>query len=146
MTLDELLQSEEGLRLTPYDDATGKELKPGDTIQGKISIGIGCNLQAGLSKEEVMFLYRNRRDKAKDALKDRFPFSEFLSPVRKIVLQAMAFQMGINGLASFKNMLEAAQRFDYNRAAEEMLNSRWAQQTPERAKRMAEMMRTGQAS
>ncbi len=56
----------------------------------------------------------------------------------------MAFQLGVNGVANFKKMIAALIARDYAAAAREMLDSNWAKvQTPARAQRMAEMMRTG---
>lgn len=66
-----------------------------------------------------------------------------LSDPRQVVLVCMAYQMGVDGLLAFKKMLAATAKGDYTTAAAEMLNSRWARQTPARAQRMAEQMRTG---
>ncbi|MFQ2250972.1 glycoside hydrolase family protein [Aeromonas dhakensis] len=62
---------------------------------------------------------------------------------RMAVLQSMAYQMGGQGLSAFKNTLQAVIDQRWNDAAAGMLNSRWAKQTPNRAKRHAEQMRTG---
>lgn len=66
-----------------------------------------------------------------------------LSEPRQVVLVCMAYQLGIDGLLAFKKMLAATSAGDYDTAAAEMLNSRWARQTPVRAQRMAAQMRTG---
>ncbi len=54
------------------------------------------------------------------------------------VLTCMVFQMGHTGVLKFKKFLAALQRQNYVTAAAEMLDSRWAKQTPERARRLAE--------
>ena len=64
-------------------------------------------------------------------------------PARMAVLQSMAYQMGVPGLAAFKNTLQAVIDRRWDAAAAGMLKSRWAKQTPGRAKRHAEQMRTG---
>lgn len=64
-------------------------------------------------------------------------------PARQAILKSMAYQMGVQGLAAFKNTLQAVIEQRWNDAAAGMLNSRWAKQTPDRAKRHAEQMRTG---
>jgi lysozyme len=66
-----------------------------------------------------------------------------LNPVREAVMLSMAYQMGVTGLLGFKNMQSAIDRRAYWEAADHMLDSRWAKQTPARAERHAEMMRTG---
>ena len=70
-------------------------------------------------------------------------FSEFndLPGEAQQVLGNMAFQLGRKRLASFKRMIAAIDQRDFVLAAAEMLDSRWAkQQTPERARRLAERM------
>lgn len=66
-----------------------------------------------------------------------------LSEPRQVVLVCMAYQMGVDGLLAFKKMLAATAAGDYKTAAAEMLNSRWAKQTPKRAQRMAKQMEFG---
>jgi len=58
---------------------------------------------------------------------------------RNIVVE-MCYQMGSYGVSKFKGMLKALQESDYKVASEEMLDSRWATQTPKRAMRMSERM------
>ncbi len=55
----------------------------------------------------------------------------------------MAFQLGTAGLLGFTNTLQLVQAGKYAEAGAAMLQSKWAQQTPNRAKRLAEQMRTG---
>jgi lysozyme len=52
--------------------------------------------------------------------------------------------MGVHGLMQFKSTLNLIELGDYNAAADNMLKSLWASQTPNRAKEMATQMRTGQ--
>jgi lysozyme len=54
------------------------------------------------------------------------------------VLINMCFQLGQGGLGKFKNFKTAIEDYQWQRAAEEMLDSRWAGQTPERAQRLSE--------
>jgi len=58
---------------------------------------------------------------------------------RNIVVE-MCYQMGGYGVSKFKGMLKALQDEDYKLASEEMLDSKWATQTPKRAMRMSERM------
>lgn len=70
---------------------------------------------------------------------------EALTPVgnagRRAVLLSMAYQLGISGLMNFRNMWAAIERQDWEEAAEQMTDSLWARQTPERAQRHARIMR-----
>ena len=62
---------------------------------------------------------------------------------RAIVLLSMAYQMGVGGLLKFRKMLAAIEDNDWPEAEKQALDSRWAKQTPDRAKRHAEILRTG---
>lgn len=63
---------------------------------------------------------------------------------RKAVLVSMAYQMGVDGLAAFKNTLRAVSEGRWADAKAGMLNSKWAKQTPARAARHADQMLTGE--
>ncbi|EAM8407014.1 lysozyme [Salmonella enterica] len=62
---------------------------------------------------------------------------------RKDILISMAYQMGVHGLAGFKNTLAMVSSGNFSGAASGMLSSKWAKQTPNRANRHAEVMRAG---
>lgn len=66
-----------------------------------------------------------------------------LDEARQGVLLNMAFQLGVPGLLKFHHTLCLTHSGDYTGASVEMLKSRWARQTPERARRLAEQMKTG---
>lgn len=59
----------------------------------------------------------------------------------QLVLIDMAYQMGVSGLFQFKKMLSAILAKDYPLAADELLNSNYARQTPNRANRNAQLLR-----
>ena len=52
----------------------------------------------------------------------------------------MVYQIGAKGTSKFTNTLQAIKDKDYAQAAIEMLDSKWAKQTPKRAARMAAEM------
>jgi lysozyme len=62
---------------------------------------------------------------------------------RTAVLISMAYQMGIEGLAKFTTTLGHVAAGRFTVAAGNMLQSKWAKQTPNRAKRHATQMATG---
>lgn len=68
--------------------------------------------------------------------------SPFQDP-RICVLLNMIHQMGLDGVAAFKNTLQFIAQGDFTKAATNMLASKWASQTPVRANRAAKMMKTG---
>ena len=58
----------------------------------------------------------------------------------KEIIVEMVFQLGKTGVSKFRNMWKALKVPDYPTAAKEMLDSRWAKQTPGRAKEMSDHM------
>jgi len=59
---------------------------------------------------------------------------------REIICE-MVFQLGIGGVSKFKNMWKALEDGDYHTASVEMLDSRWAKQTPSRAESLSNIMK-----
>ncbi len=114
---------------------------------GYLTIGVGRLIDkrkgGGITPEESAYLLSNDIDKREADLLRRFPWMANLDPVRFGALLNMAFQMGVDGLVGFKNTLAMVREGDYEGASKGMLNSLWAKQTPERAKRIAKQMKTG---
>jgi lysozyme len=67
-----------------------------------------------------------------------------LDDVRQDVLVNMTFNMGVERLLGFSEMLAALKSKDFLAAAAQMLNSEWARQLPRRADRLAEQMKLGE--
>jgi lysozyme len=115
---------------------------------GFLTIGVGRLIDkrrgGGLSPEEVEFLLTNDITVMSAAVLKTLPWSSKLSEPRLAVLINMAFQLGIGGLLEFKRTLGSIEDGQYSEASMEMLDSLWAQQTPERAKRLAKQMLTGE--
>ena len=67
-----------------------------------------------------------------------------IDEIAEEIIIEMIFQLGKTGVSKFKNMLKALSGLDYTTAAIEMLDSRWAKQTKNRAEAMsAEMAALG---
>ena len=58
------------------------------------------------------------------------------------VLVNMSYQMGLSSVCKFMKALHAMQMFQWKKAADEMLDSRWAKQTPNRAKELSDIIRS----
>lgn len=129
---------DEGLRLRPYRDT-----------EGKLTIGVGRNLDdRGVSFAEAELMLDNDIRLAQATVVARIPFAASLSEIRRSVLVNMAFNMGIgepgkSGLLGFKKFLAAVEREEWEEAAKQMLDSKWRRQVGIRAERLAEQMRTG---
>lgn len=132
-TLTAAIAQEEGFRGRPYRDTVGKS-----------TIGYGRNLDDNpLTMAEGRYLMIGPLEAVEQALDTSYPWWRSLSEARQHVLMHMGYQMGMAGLAGFRKMLAALKRGQYALAAEEMLDSEWAEQTPRRAERLAEQMRNG---
>ena len=59
----------------------------------------------------------------------------------KLIIANMMFNMGRPRLSKFKGMKAGVDARDWNRAADEMVDSRWHDQVPNRAKRLVKRMR-----
>ena len=111
----------------------------------KNTIGIGFNVDdVGLSLEESRVILRMRMTKIKEQLMDSYDWFYDIGECRQSALCDMAYQMGINGLKGFKKSLAYMTEHDYNAAASEFMNSRWARQTPQRAAKVTAMISTGE--
>lgn len=136
MNLAQLLEIEEGRVRHAYQDHLGYW-----------TIGIGRLIDkrkgGGLSDAEIDYLLDNDIKTKTGEVVKALPWVNGLDPVRRDTLIAMAFQMGTEGLTGFRNTLEYVRAGEYRAAGLGMLQSRWAQQTPIRAERMARQMEHG---
>jgi len=114
---------------------------------GYWTIGVGRLIDkrkgGKLRPNEIEFLLENDITDREQELTKRIPWFTKLDKARQGVLLNMSFQMGVEGLLGFKNTLKMVETGKYEDAARGMLQSLWARQTPERAKRLSEQMRTG---
>ncbi|WP_142847222.1 glycoside hydrolase family protein [Telmatospirillum sp. J64-1] len=122
--------------------AEGYRDKPYRCPAGKLTIGYGTNIEQ-ISREEAEWLLRHRLDQAIAEVHRRWPWAERMSDVRRQALYDMAYNMGVPTLAQFRKMLGAMEAGDYARAAAEALDSLWARQVGQRARRIAQMIREG---
>lgn len=138
------LQFDEALRLKPYDDATGKELRPGDKLVGKLTIGIGRNLtDNGITSLEATMLCNNDVRSMIRELDAALPWWSKMSDNRQDALLNAAFNMGLPRLLGFKNALSLLQAGRWDASAAEFLNSKWAGQVGARAQRIAQAIKEG---
>ena len=122
----------------------GLELKLYECSEGKLSIGVGRNLEdRGITEEEAMILLRNDIMTHAAELAERFPGVRDFDSARYYVLVNMAFNLGVSRLAKFKKMWAALEDRNYELAAAEMLDSKWATQVGTRAIELSNIMRYG---
>src|SRR6266567_1031028 len=133
MTLLDQLTRDEGLRLKPYKDSVGK-----------LTIGVGRNLDdVGISRDEALLLLANDIQNAKDRIEQELPWAGNLDEVRLAALVNMVFNMGIGRVMQFHKFLAALAAVDFKTASTEMLSSHWAEQVGPRAQRLAIQIESG---
>jgi len=126
-------------------DHEGLELKPYQCTADKLTIGVGRNIEdRGITEDEARYLLKNDIKIVEDELLEKKPVVAGLDAVRQRVLVDMGFNLGIPTLLKFQNMWAAVEEEDFERAAEEAMDSRWAKQVGRRAERLCQAMATGE--
>ncbi len=130
--LKERIKTHEGYRRKPY-------LCPA----GKLTIGYGRNIEEnGITEAEASFLLDNDIKISEEECRRAFRWFDNLDEIRRGVIVEMHLNMGLKRLKTFKKMLAACEKQDYELAAREMLNSLWArEQVGKRAKTLANLMK-----
>jgi len=110
--------------------------------EGIPTIGIGHNLRdVPLSARAMRVIFEDDTAQAIADAKRLVPMFDYLTEERKAVVCNMAFNLGYTRLSKFKNTLAAINEGRYADAAREMLDSTWAKQVGDRAKRLAAIMK-----
>lgn len=127
--LKQMLKCDEGVAYTAYKCSAGYW-----------TAGVGRNLEtarftereiSNWLQEDIIYFY--------DKLM-RFNFFKTLSENRQLALINMCFNIGLNGFSKFRKMIAALEKEDFETAAEEMLDSRYARQVGERADRLVHIL------
>lgn len=122
------LAIDEGYKRCAYKDSLGKK-----------TIGFGHLILPGesfkcIGPDVAVSLLREDYDRAERSVLNRYPWAK---GEVKFVLINMTYQLGPNGVAKFKNTLQHLADNQFDAAAVELLNSKWAYQTEDRAARLA---------
>jgi len=124
----------EGWQTHPYTDSVGK-----------LTIGVGRNLtDRGLAADEIALLLANDLALARQDCLTLFGQSfRNATPVRQHALLSMAFNLGLPRLAAFRRMRRAILSGDWEQAAREARDSRWARQIGGRSDEIATWLTRG---
>ena len=129
-TLEELIKHYESYSEKPYKDTVGK-----------LTIAYGRNLDdRGISPDEAELMLDNDILMCKTEMS---PYTWYYGkpPHVRDALVRMCYNLGLTRLLKFKKMLAALEVGDYNTAAIEALDSKWAGQVGCRAIDIACMIR-----
>ena len=133
--LIEQIKRHEGLRLKPYK-----------CTMGALTIGYGRNLDSrGITTAEAQQMLLNDLNEVLEHLTSTWPDILSHDSVRQAAFVNMAFNLGVSGFMKFHKMHNALSLKDYETAAKEMLDSRWAEkQVGSRAIELAKQVKTGE--
>ena len=132
MNVVESIKKHEGWRSKMYEDSVGVK-----------TIGYGFNLEENELPKPVGELWLSIKiHQHEDELK-RLHWYNKLDQTRQDVLLDMHYNLGDSRFRQFKKMIKALENEKYDRAADEMLDSKWARQVGSRAEELADKMRSG---
>jgi len=134
--LVEMIKRHEGVRSHVYLCSAGYE-----------TLGVGRNISEsglGLSDDEIEYLLANDIERVKGELSDTYFWFGALNEARQDAMIDICFNLGLTRLRGFVKALEAMSREQFDIAADEFMDSRWASQVGNRAIRVTEMIRTGE--
>ena len=115
-------------------DFEGLVLKPYHCSQNYLSIGVGRNLDSnGITEEEAMYLLDNDIHKVIEQLDKQWEVWRTFPDAAKYVCIDVAFNMGINTWMSFRKTRAYMELGEWEKAASEILDSKYAEQVGRRA-------------
>ena len=132
MTSDllEAIKLSEGFRDKVYKDTLGID-----------TIGYGFAIKDLVLDEDISeMILRRKIDNLIDRVNKRFKFVKALPTIAQDVVYEMCYQLGVTGVSKFKKTLAYLENHEFRMASKEMLDSRWARQTPNRAKRLSDII------
>lgn len=113
----------------------------------KLTIGVGRCIDEdggiGLSDDEIEYLLMNDITRCDAELKGAYDWYRDLNKPRRDAMINLCFNLGLTRLRGFVKALEAMSRGQYDLAADEFLDSRWADQVGDRAVEVTELIRVG---
>ena len=133
--LIDMLKRHEGVRSHVYLCSAGYE-----------TLGVGRNISEsglGITEDEIDFLLMNDITRVKQELEDTYFWFPALNEARQDAMIDICFNLGLTRLRGFVKAIEAMSREQFDIAADEFMDSRWATQVGNRAVEVTEMIRTG---
>ena len=106
-----------------------------ECTSGYATIGYGRNIeQVGISKEEADVMLNNDIAQCLKELRGIMNRFDELPDKAQLVLVDMCYNLGLSKLLNFENMLDAIDAGNWQKASEELLDSRYAKQVKRRAR------------
>ena len=110
--------------------------------EGFDTIGYGFSIKDVKLRESVCdIILEEKLMELSSEVQEKFPWlTDMPQEVCHVILE-MCYQMGVAGVSKFKKTISYLQEKEWGKASVEMLDSKWAKQTPNRAKRMSEIVK-----
>lgn len=119
----------------------GEKFKPYKCTAGKLTIGIGHNLDdKGISKAVSDLLYKEDIAEVIDDLHIIFNNFDELPENIQLVLADMRFQLGGSGFRKFKQLINAVNNYNWVEMINQMRDSSWFKQVPNRVNDLMNMV------
>ena len=127
MNLIESIKKHEGYVGVVYKDSLGID-----------TIGYGFAIKDLELDADICDIILERKLKdLKDRIRIKFDWYKYIPPEIQDIIIEMCYQLGVTGFSKFKKTIAYLQNKEWRNASIEMLDSRWAKQTPNRAKEMS---------
>ena len=127
----ESIKKHEGFVEHVYDDSLGIP-----------TIGYGFAIKDLVLDEDIAEdILMRKLERLKRNANSRFRWLEDMPVVVQEVILNMCYQLGVTGVSKFRKAISALQEGDWDEAANEMLDSLWARQTPNRATELSNIVR-----
>ena len=113
-----------------------------DDSLGIPTIGYGFAIKDLILDEDIAeeILIRKLEKLKRNAI-SRFKWLEDMPQEVQEVVVNMCYQLGVTGVSKFRKAISALQEGEWQEAADEMLDSLWARQTPNRAEELSNIVR-----
>tara|TARA_R100001463_G_scaffold40709_1_gene86171 strand:+ start:125 stop:529 length:405 start_codon:yes stop_codon:yes gene_type:complete len=111
--------------------------------EGYDTIGYGFAIKdLELDEDIAEEILMRKLEKLIKRVRNKFDWLDNVPREVQGVLVEMSYQMGLSGVCKFKNALKYMEHQNWEKAADEMLMSRWYRQTPNRAKELSNIIRS----
>ena len=131
MSLIDNIKKSEGFRSKVYKCTEGYD-----------TIGYGFAIKDLVLGEDICDMILERKlAELKIRVVRQFPFFDDCPEEVQDVIIEMCYQIGVKGVSKFSKTIDHIMRKDYRAASVEMLDSKWARQTPNRAKKLSDQMK-----
>ena len=125
------MKQSEGFRESVYKDILGID-----------TIGYGFAIKDLVLSEKISdMILKEKVEALIGRIENTFDWFVEMPPEVQSVIVECCYQLGLYGFSNFKKTISHLKEKEFKQAADEMLDSRWAKQTPNRANMLAQIVR-----